>query len=315
MNANGNNFYWVTFTCHATSRLDTIGSWAILQYHTVSIITEKTLINRKMCTKYFLRKTLIMLENSRNQLSKLNKKPLQKVVRQNDRVKKDKILTEHPPGPWEEETLFFASSHRSSESVSQCFAAAESLNLNWLLHLKQSCGFSCFVFCRSSILRFSVRPTLHFTAPPSGRGSRLHSSSSFWRVNGCSLATFSRITDTFWSGMWKRRAAAGGLHQILPTIPTPYMRHHQNSSALDPPPPFYLLSLKCTSLLSTVETPTILQTHKKHIKKHCFQIKPKSSQLSGSKLLVAMMITMEKSCLLHQSINRSIKKIYIEILF
>lgn len=182
-----------------------------------------------------------MLENSQNQLSKLNKKPLQKVVRQNDRVKKDKILTEHPPGPWEEETLFFASSHRSSESVSQCFAAAESLNLNWLLHLKQSCGFSCFVFCRSSILRFSVRPTLHFTAPPSGRGSRLHSSSSFWRVNGCSLATFSRITDTFWSGMWKRRAAAGGLHQILPTD-DPDSLHAASSEFLCTLPPHPLLS-------------------------------------------------------------------------
>lgn len=39
-----------------------------------------------------------MLENSQNQLSKVKKKPLQNVVRQIDRVKKDKILTEHPPG-------------------------------------------------------------------------------------------------------------------------------------------------------------------------------------------------------------------------
>lgn len=39
-----------------------------------------------------------MLENSQNQLFKLKKEPLQKVVRRCDGVKKDKILTEHPPG-------------------------------------------------------------------------------------------------------------------------------------------------------------------------------------------------------------------------
>lgn len=69
MNANGNNFYWVTFTCHATSRLDTIGSWAILQYHTVSIITEKNINKQKNVAAVHQ----IFLEENTDNAGKLSK--------------------------------------------------------------------------------------------------------------------------------------------------------------------------------------------------------------------------------------------------
>lgn len=73
----------------------------------------------------------------------------------------------------------------------------------------------------------------------------------------CTLtATFSRITDTFWSGMWSRQTAAGGLHGILPAIPTPHIRHHQNSSVVHPST--YLLSLNYKILPFAVKTKTIL---------------------------------------------------------
>lgn len=67
MNANGNNFFGVTFTCHATSRLDTIGSWAILQYH--SKYNNRKNINKQKNVAVYQ----IFLEENTDNAGKLSK--------------------------------------------------------------------------------------------------------------------------------------------------------------------------------------------------------------------------------------------------